>query len=374
MIFSLEALEAGKGDSLVLHWGQPQAPRFIVIDGGPSGVYNRSLRPRLQQLADRWKDEDDEKLHLDMMMVSHIDDDHIQGILDWMVEIEDGSAVPCNFATLWYNSFDAVLGNAAQELRSKVKASSLEEPVARVVAASVAQGRELRERADAMGVVLNGGFDGLVMASQTGKTTVTRGALKLHVIGPSLDRLKALQVEWDKHVKAHPDPVVTAAFVDRSVPNLSSIVVIAELDGKRMLLTGDARGDDILDGLKAGGFLDASGKVHFDLIKMPHHGSSRNMTQKWLEDVTADHYVISANGEHGNPDTDTMTWLCKARGDAKYTIHLTNEVMVDPKDGRQVSQLMKQAFAKNPGTGRQVVYRGEAKLSVIADVMDPVTY
>lgn len=54
--------------------------------------------------------------------------------------------------------------------------------------------------------------------------------------------------------------VEATSYVDQSVENLSSIVVVAESGTKtrkRMLLTGDARGDDILEGLKDGGFLDS---------------------------------------------------------------------------------------------------------------------
>ena len=52
-----------------------------------------------------------------------------------------------------------------------------------------------------------------------------------------------------------------AAFVDKSVPNLSSIVVLAELGGKSMLLTGDARGDKILEGMELAGLLETGGKT-----------------------------------------------------------------------------------------------------------------
>ena len=35
MIFTLEALEAKHGDSLLLHYGTKKSPQLIVIDGGP---------------------------------------------------------------------------------------------------------------------------------------------------------------------------------------------------------------------------------------------------------------------------------------------------------------------------------------------------
>ena len=75
-------------------------------------------------------------------------------------------------------------------------------------------------------------------------------------------------------------------FVDESVPNLSSIVVLAELGGKSMLLTGDARGDKILEGMELAGLLKKGGKRHVDLLKVPHHGSDNNMETIFFERVT----------------------------------------------------------------------------------------
>ncbi|HPM83944.1 MAG TPA: hypothetical protein PLF81_24730, partial [Candidatus Anammoximicrobium sp.] len=79
MPFALEALEAKKGDSLLLHYGRDSDPKLIVIDGGPSGVYARSLKPRLDQLKQQRSPDD--PLPIRMVMVSHIDDDHINGVL-----------------------------------------------------------------------------------------------------------------------------------------------------------------------------------------------------------------------------------------------------------------------------------------------------
>jgi hypothetical protein len=39
--------------------------------------------------------------------------------------------------------------------------------------------------------------------------------------------------------------------------------------------------------------------------------------------ITADHYVFSGNGEHGNPERETLEMLWDERGDEDYTVHLT---------------------------------------------------
>jgi hypothetical protein len=93
-----------------------------------------------------------------------------------------------------------------------------------------------------------------------------------------------------------------------------------------MLLTGDARGDKIIDGLELVGLLRKKGKLHVNILKVPHHGSARNMEQGFFERVTADHYVFSGDGNHGNPDRQTVQMLLDARPDDKFTMHFTYSI------------------------------------------------
>ena len=102
-------------------------------------------------------------------------------------------------------------------------------------------------------------------------------------------------------------------------------MVLAEFEGKRILLTGDARGDFILQSLRDAKLLD-KGKIHVDIFKVPHHGSVRNAAAELFEVVVADHYVFSANGRDGNPDPPTFDLIFKARPKGKYHLWLTNNV------------------------------------------------
>lgn len=383
MLFTLEALQAEKGDSLILHYGKASSPRFIVIDGGPDTVYQNTLKPRLQQLRKKFQHADDEKLDIEMVMVSHIDDDHINGILRWFNELDanQDEGLPYNIQTLWFNSFDESLNNLGAELKSHLASLSADSAPgsSKAVVASVGQGRDLRRTTDRLAIGFNQGFTGLVMAPDRAEDrVVTIGdGLTFHVLCPSKKRLEALGKEWEKDVKKNPDRGLVAAFTDRSVANLSSIVVLAEMkagsETRRMLLTGDARGDDILAGLKDAGLFE-EGTIHVDLLKFPHHGSNRNMTQGFLETVTADHYVISANGEHDNPDPEIFAWLANARGSDAYTIHLTNEHMVEPNKHTDIEKIVKKALSDHPSPNRTVIFRKKIDLSVKVNLLDAVTF
>ena len=82
MIFSLDVRRARKGDCLLLHFGTKAKPGLVMIDGGPKRVYEPHLKPRLDEIRTARKLAKNDSLLVDLLMVSHVDDDHIQGILD----------------------------------------------------------------------------------------------------------------------------------------------------------------------------------------------------------------------------------------------------------------------------------------------------
>ena len=379
MIFTLEALQAKHGDSLLLHYGKPNAPKLIVIDGGPGGVFKSSLLPRLTALKETRSP--DAPLVIRMLMVSHLDDDHVNGVLAFLnnlVEKQDNDEeLPFNILTLWHNSFDDILGNESEEMLKALSAAVSKDGVVSAgvplslpggaIIASVPQGREVRNNAKLLSLSLNDPFGTLVACPVKAKKTVTIGdGLKFTVLGPVKERIEELQIEWNavlekKGLATDKDgQALAAAYLDESVYNLSSIVVLAEAGKKTMLLTGDARGDDVLKALKSSGLLKSK-PLHVDLLKLPHHGSDRNVETDFFRQVTADHYVISADGRHGNPEVSTLQMISEARGKDKFTVYLTNRE-------KRLDTFF--ASEKKKGKKYSVVYRDPKELSVWVDLGD----
>jgi hypothetical protein len=376
MFFSLDVRRARKGDCLVLHYGSKASPGLGLIDGGPSQVYGPHLKPRLQEIRKLRKLGPDDPLPVDFMMVSHIDDDHINGILELTKELLEAKAakkpLPLKINGVWHNTFDDIIGNNPKELTAAVTAqfgaASLSgepdvdglDPDAARVLASVSQGFRLRDDIRGLKLRINPGFDGqLVIAKKKAKAIDMGKGLKFTIIGPMHDEVVELQKDHDKFLKKQEKEKgtasVLAAFTDSSVANLASLVVLAEAGKKRMLLTGDARGDKVLEGLELAGLLKADGKstMHVDVFKAPHHGSDRNADPILFRRVTADHYVFSGNGEHGNPERATLQMLLDERGDEDdFTVHLTypiDEIDVGRKEDWEKEQGKEKARKKkNP--------------------------
>jgi hypothetical protein len=385
VIFTLEALQAAHGDALLLHYGPADSAKLAVIDAGPLGIFHNSVRPRLEEI--RARRSPDATLDIDYVLVSHVDDDHIHGVTDLTKELVQAADAPGDppFAikSLWHNAFDDVVGDDEVAKVATAAVLAALEPSAggvqlagadpldllggdtvpegisvegALVLASVGQGNRLRDDAERLGCIVN---DDRRLFVAPVEVDMGQG-LKATIVGPLKEQLEALQAAWDKEVKKKKEAspkehaAAIADYVDESVPNLSSIVVLVELGGRRILLTGDARGDYVLEGLKAAGVLD--GTLHLDVLKVPHHGSSRDVEVDFFKKVAADHYVISANGKYGNPDPETLEMIAAARGKDEFSIHLTNH---DGEGGlrKRLDDFVANAHAA--GAKFEVAYLGE---------------
>jgi hypothetical protein len=341
-------------------------------------VYEDTLLPRLQQVA---ASRPGKPLPIDMLMVSHVDADHISGVqklLSGMAREVDNNVPVANrllkVNRLWHNTFNDIVGDKNNAyynglasvgllatvngeprkeleapLTANLKAKGLSPDRAEFVAenvaallASQAQGRDIRalyeklRTAGAIKFKLNAttggsGQSSLLKLGQQWAPFPLEGDLQVGLLGPLDVDIAALQQDFDQYIQSKGLSVeaLLAAYADESVPNLSSIVCLVGMPngsgaGPTALLTGDARGDKILLGLEKSRVKKSGQSLHVNILKVPHHGSNRNVEPAFFEDITADHYVFSGDGKHGNPDRETLQWLLEARGpNAKYTIHLT---------------------------------------------------
>ncbi len=402
MVFTLEALQANEGDCLLLYFGKTANPGILVIDGGPAGIYKGFLKPRLLKLKEQLSADD--PLPLSMVMVSHLDDDHVNGVLALLNDIDkavyNNEDALFDIKDMWFNTFDDIIGNlqipaiaalpaSAQvaDINSNPKLKNFTKDEHEIAAiASTGQGRKLRDVAGKLTIPVNAQFDKVgkgkikMVMGGTPKSKMAWDGLNITVVSPNLTRLNELQKEWDKNLKAalkKGDKTITLASLtlgdsDNSPFNLSSIVCLVEYKGKRILLTGDARSDDVLAGLKESKLLDKNGKLHVDILKMPHHGSNRNMSANFLEKITADHYVISANGKHGNPDQPTLDKICEVNKNvAGRTLYITNQTGEEGLTARMKKFIKDTKASKNK---LNIVFRDSNKPSLAVNLLDSLSF
>jgi beta-lactamase superfamily II metal-dependent hydrolase len=320
MTLRFEFLDARHGDCFLVRWA---ASHVMLIDGGPSNTYEQTLRPYLEALP---AGAGGQRV-LDVVCLTHVDDDHVAGILRLLTELRravgDPAPAPFRIKRFWFNSVEELVETDAPGLFAQVQRLVMAPSADAAAAASINQGRDVRDRAAGLGLAGNPPFDGLLIT----RTNANVGRLRVTVVAPDEKAVKILAEKWQTAKKRADPSVIAAAYSDGSVPNLSSIVLYIEHEQATALLTGDARGDRILAGLRANGLLTDT-PMHVGLLKLPHHGSNNNVERSFFEQIHADHYVISADGlAHHHPNEETLRWLVESRDRyQQFTVHLTNEI------------------------------------------------
>jgi hypothetical protein len=319
----LHVVQAEYGDCLILESGTAKNSATVLIDGGPYQTFEKHLKPTLQKLP--------VNRTLDLVVLSHIDNDHIIGLVDLFEEIRDqrehGTKELIKISKLWHNSFNDLfqidedtntfLKNSFLTLnfKSKDAQTKAERFITSIIMKGYQQATDLTALAKLLKVPINPEFHKLVLVEDTTKIIKFKD-ITFRVLGPTkknLDRLREEWKDWLKKKKLNQNlEFDLLQILDKSIPNLSSIMLLADCKNKRILFTGDGSGDDIVEVLSYNAMLDKQGKFHVDVLKVPHHGSDRNISPEFFNTVSADYYVISANGRDDNPSIDTLKWIIES--------------------------------------------------------------
>lgn len=326
----LKVLQAKFGDCLILEFGNEQNPKYMLIDGGPGGVYQDHLKHELEEIKSSGG-------KLDLVVLSHIDADHIVGLLDLTEELKenqaDGTDPFIEIDRLWANTFSGTIAkgnnlkNALQQMLMNVNNLASAIPSGNLALQSIRQGDILRRNAMLLNIPINDIVNQDVITADKVEKPLEIDNIKFTMIGPNEENLEKLREEWKDWIRKNEPNVLTTdrellSNIDRSVPNLSSIMFLLESEGNTILFTGDGRGDFILDGLQKANLTDEDGNIHVDVFKAPHHGSIRNTTREFFMRVTADKYVISGDGRHHNPGFDTLAWIVECAREQERNIEL----------------------------------------------------
>lgn len=362
----IEVFQAGKGDCLLL---TADGGTRVLVDGGMRADYRKHVAPTLARLRK-------EDLALDLVYVSHVDRDHISGVLQLMDDLvawrvfdyqrgagnsdypEPKSARPPEIRDLWHNAFHELVSANEGEIEKTLAArasllATADDQEARFfaveqrdLATSIAEGIELSRRASPqqLGIRLNHQFKGKLALVREGAKPIQLGGLTITVIGPFPRDLRKLREEWNEWLREGKQQherlrermerdagrlaandfdrlrraitLVSGELGDRgkvTTPNLASLMLLVEENGRSVLLTGDGHSEDVLTGLEKAGRLDAEDRLHVDVLKIQHHGSENNLTPAFAKQITADRYLFCANGEHGNPDPRIVQAIIDSR-------------------------------------------------------------
>jgi len=313
-MISARVLKAKNGDCILLSWFHDGTKRNILVDGGKSSVYKTvaqkgELYKALKKLRDNGE-------RVDKLILTHIDDDHIGGLIKGF---ETGELLTDLCDSIWFNSGRLIKRDFnAESIPSNEL--DLERKNRKDGETSVKQGVTLEERIKELDI-----WDEELIVS--GHSIEFYGA-KITVLSPTLEKLSKLLHKWEKEA---PRSVTSASAKDykagideltkddvfegdKSIHNGSSIAFIFEYMSKNILLLGDAHDDvicnSLLDMLSDKGADEQILKI--DCVKLSHHGSKYNTSYDFLRLIECKNFIISTDGSlHGLPNKLTLARIIK---------------------------------------------------------------
>lgn len=329
-VIKLHVVQAEFGDCFILESKLNNESTTMLIDGGPYQTFKNHLKPTLQKLPFNGK--------VDLMVLSHIDNDHIIGLIDLLVEIKNqrskGIKELVNITRMWHNSFKDLLQltEEPKEIISTIfKAESLikrKNITESIIMKGFQQGGDLTLLAKSLDIPINPDVDKVIEVKNEIRT-IRLNNINLRILGPTKKNIDKLRKEWNDWLankkQSQKTEFAIVQILDKSVPNLASIMFLAEIKNRKILFTGDGLGQDVVETLSKNAMLDQNGKFHVDVLKVPHHGSDRNTSLEFFNTVNAKYYIISANGRDDNPSLNTLRWIVESENNGRVKkIVLTN--------------------------------------------------
>jgi len=300
-MFNVEMLPAQRGDCLWLTYGSTSDPHHVLIDAGPSETI-ATLVPELEQRIAALPGRTN---RLELLAMSHIDADHIQGVVSLL---SDPRRLRF-FRDVWFNAFKHLpapdtLGAPDGERLTRI----MEEEPRR----------------------WNKAFrSGPAVIPDDGPlpTVTLEGGLEVTILSPTNEGLRKLAPKWERECKKagllpghgaevpraqqrtdilgwNVDVMASMPYRrDRAEANGSSIAFIAEYGGKRLLCGADAHSEVLEKSLDRLG----AGPHQLAAVKLSHHGSKANLSPGLLERVRSRNWLVSTNGaKFGHPDPEAL--------------------------------------------------------------------
>ncbi|OJU97784.1 MAG: hypothetical protein BGO12_04315 [Verrucomicrobia bacterium 61-8] len=339
---SIKSYPARNGDAYLIKT-DGLARTAILVDGGYPATFHDHIRADLVELARQG-------YGLDLVVATHIDADHISGLLAFF-KVNGRARAPkiIPVRRVLHNSLRSLsraasptqtFETADRELLDEIQRGGFPAPSGE----KNQEGEISARQGSSLAVLLRSG--GYLWNEGEGKTTIDGESLSrraigegyLTVLGPPRVRLEKLLSAWTADIRrlgfaglledntslddafeflsaeraiGTPGHTISGQTTplelkdcydpDDSVPNGSSITFIFEIGSFRVLFLGDSWAEDTESALRKLG--DSASPMLFDAIKISHHGSLRNTSTALLNLVDAPIYFISTNGEgHGHPD------------------------------------------------------------------------
>jgi hypothetical protein len=294
MIIRFYQTECGDAAS-IRYIGNDEEPHCIFLDAGYERTYRNILADEITAINESGN-------QIDLWIISHFHDDHIGGIIPYVKAItakENDDIVsqwwynllysPVTFNDKKYGISEAVSFDQSVRLTSYFIQTGKLNPV------DIVAGLPSFNVFGLVVTVLSPSVDLLGHLREKYKDKALQ-ALDYHTVTEISEPKSGRQSDYFKPIDSFD---LNNFKEDNAIENGSSIAVITELNGKKILWLADAFPHVICESLRNLGFSEAN-PIKVDLVKVAHHGSKGNNSSELFSLIRCEKYLFSANGENNN--------------------------------------------------------------------------
>lgn len=287
-------LQAGYGDSIFISIKRGDLTFNMLVDGGLASTYynakeRRSPTGSLKTLISKMNDQGS---HIDLIICTHVDDDHIGGIRKWF---ETDFPTADFVKAIWMN--DDVMVDDRRDL------NNTSEHAASVIEKMKSQGIGY-QNGIVKGITWHNDFCTInILAPSVENHNVIAHDIRLSLDNASSDESNSTK-SFSQLVKED------WTMVDNTAENDASIAFeLIGWDGTKLLMLGDASYKDYMDGLNKF-YPDLNELIEYDMVKLSHHGSKNNFHPEFLKRVHSPIYIVSTNGlKFKHPDKEVLAHI-----------------------------------------------------------------
>ena len=317
---TIKFLKANSGDSILLTFlDNQEINRNILVDGGIKKTYKTDKgsknKPEFGELKTVIDTIRNNNKFIDLLIITHIDEDHIGGIIKWFDD--DVNAFKL-IKEVWFNS-----GKGIATFLKQSENKDLEHLINpdKTTLTSINQGIDFNKYISEKGIlftdiILQGnelkrfGYDFKILSPNTSKLELLLKNWKLKE--PNLNTAsKPKTNDYAKTIKEHLANDIFSE--DDAYPNGSSIAFILSKEEDNFLFLGDSHPSVIVEGLKKFNY-SKDNPLIAKFVKLSHHGSKGNTNIELLKCVNSKNYIISTNGfGDQHPNKQLLSRLIKEK-------------------------------------------------------------
>jgi beta-lactamase superfamily II metal-dependent hydrolase len=286
-------LKAFNGDCILIKTFTKNNKEFIIlIDGGTPATFKQFLKDELLKIT-----------KIDLLILTHIDSDHIGGLINFfknsLIDKIEISQIWINHPELIdLNSGELISFNQANSFKNLIK-----EKKSKTIISSISTSNRTIDIEGIEFTILSPTaiiLENLIASWQSNKSETINTNISAG------NKIEDYKISFEELCKKTFQP---ASKITNDLINASSISFVLKCFDISILFLADSRAEIIVEELTKINN-NKNNPISIDYVKISHHGSKNNTSSELLEMVNCSNYIISTNGGstiHRHPSRETIS-------------------------------------------------------------------